>query len=204
MSPNKFPSQSTHQIKSYICAPVGFCPSQIRASKTCPAMDFGSHILVLCRLGLGPSPSSLTIIPGSSTSILNLSSGSGLSSSPELRAYSMVDRCSRFGLMALQRGGGPALPPGLEAPGGRFTLFSPSVLISPHACLSTALLYKPVDRVTRSTLVLHVSPPRVAWVLPLSSGQLEKAPSLRSPISRLTLAFCPLLTCAQLFHYHLY
>uniref|UniRef100_A0A8C6HIK3 BCR activator of RhoGEF and GTPase n=1 Tax=Mus spicilegus TaxID=10103 RepID=A0A8C6HIK3_MUSSI len=30
-----------------------------------------------------------------------------------------------------------------------------SVLISPHACLSTALLYKPVDRVTRSTLVLH-------------------------------------------------
>uniref|UniRef100_A0A8C6HGN7 Breakpoint cluster region protein n=1 Tax=Mus spicilegus TaxID=10103 RepID=A0A8C6HGN7_MUSSI len=30
-----------------------------------------------------------------------------------------------------------------------------NVLISPHACLSTALLYKPVDRVTRSTLVLH-------------------------------------------------
>ena len=114
MSLNKCPSQSTHQIKSYICAPVGFCPSQIRASKTCLAVDLGSHILVLCRLGLGPSPSSLTIIPGSSTSILNLSSGSGLSSSPELRAYSMADRCSRFGLMALQRGGGAHISPCLS------------------------------------------------------------------------------------------
>lgn len=167
MAPNKFPPQSTHQIKSYICAPVGFCPSWIRASKTCPAMDFGSHILALCRQGLGPSPSSLTIIPGSNASILNLSSGLGLSSSPELRAYSTADRCSRFGLVTLQRGGGPALPPGFEAPGGRFTLFSTSVVISPLACLSTDLLYKPVDRVTRSTLVLHVSPPRVAWVLPI-------------------------------------
>lgn len=35
---------------------------------------------------------------------------------------------------------------------------SPPGGLSAPACLPAALLYKPVDRVTRSTLVLHVSP----------------------------------------------
>ena len=49
-----------------------------------------------------------------------------------------------------QRGRVGGLLPGQPAslPGG----------LSAPTCLPAALLYKPVDRVTRSTLVLHVSP----------------------------------------------
>lgn len=104
--------------RAIFCTPLGFCHSRIQVSQACPAMDFESHILVCSRVGSGPSPSSWTI-PGSSTSILSLSSGSGPSSSPELKAGSMADRYAKFALMALQRGVRASLPLDLAAPVGR-------------------------------------------------------------------------------------
>lgn len=118
--------------------------------------------------------------------------------------------------MALQRGGGTSLPSSwpCSTSGQVSVLSSPGVIICPPVCLSTDLLYKPVDRVTRSTLVLHVSRiiehdsclPKVARVLSLSSSQLKKAFSPESPLGSLSgggcWSFALLLTCVQPFHYH--
>lgn len=51
---------------------------------------------------------------------------------------------------------GGLLPPPKRLQRG-LGLLSLCAAVSHPACLSAALLYKPVDRVTRSTLVLHVS-----------------------------------------------